>query len=122
MKFIFKLIVFFYSMTFNSLADFQELPEYNLDIAPTEELIFRSMSEGTKYLHVYHPSENAEYKLKTGIGCIRALLDPPETMKITAFGFGKFITGGVDNNYPILHILTPYHQVSCDIISVEIIK
>ena len=88
----------------------------------SEILQYDSLIEGTEFLVIFRPSDGKKYKLRTGLGCLRALLDPPENINLMLKGFGDFEQGMIDRYRPMLFIQTPYHKAFCEIISIDMIK
>lgn len=102
----FILLFFLYSFSANN------------NVLPTEEITYISIEKATRFLTIYRPSDNKRYRIGTGVGCIRALLDPLDNIELELEGFGDFSPGRKDN-YPNLNIRTKYRKTSCKVLWVD---
>lgn len=119
-QYIFLIVLFFVQTVY---AQFNpNLNDDVTDLMPSEILQYDSLINGAEFLIVFRPSDGKKYKLRTGLGCLRALLDPPENVSLMIKGFGDFKQGNIDKYRPMLFIQTPYHKAFCDIISIDMIK
>lgn len=88
-------------------------------ILPEENIIYEDIADHAEFLIVLRPETGQRYKIRPGIGCLRALLDPTEEIKLNLVGLGEFVTDSKNRDFPYLHIQTRFHKVSCKVLSVE---
>ncbi|MEM6602848.1 MAG: hypothetical protein AAF621_02255 [Pseudomonadota bacterium] len=92
--------------------------ETSTNILPHQSLIYEDIQDGIEFLIVTYPPDGQKYRLRVGIGCMRALLDPMDNVELKIEGLGDFNIGN-KKLFPHLHMKTDYHKVSCKITSIE---
>ena len=92
---------------------------FNSNILPEETIIYENIADHAEFLIVFYPDTGKRYKIRPGIGCLRALLDPSKNIQLNLIGLGEFVTDSKNRDFPYLHIKTRFHKVSCKVLSVD---
>ena len=117
-KFISIILVIcsFYGIAWAGLYS-EHFPE-QLDIMPRETILYDGITQYAEFVYVIRPFDSRRYRLRIGLGCLRALLDPPKGIEMEMRGFGNFWISKKEG-YPFLHITTDYHKVMCKITEIN---